>query len=149
MKSYILSIFLALLAGAAIPTQGTVNNRMAEAVSSPIASALISFTVGTVCLFVFCILSGVKISSISNSLNAPPIAWLGGLLGAFFVTATIFLIPRLGVALTFSLVVAGQMLITIIIDHYGFLGLEQKPINLQKALGILLIIIGVFLVRRF
>ena len=140
---------MALLAGAAIPTQGTVNNRMAEAVSSPIASALISFTVGTVCLFVFCILSGVKISSISNSLNAPPIAWLGGLLGAFFVTATIFLIPRLGVALTFSLVVAGQMLITIIIDHYGFLGLEQKPINLQKALGILLIIIGVFLVRRF
>ncbi|HXF42235.1 MAG TPA: DMT family transporter, partial [Pyrinomonadaceae bacterium] len=79
----------------------------------------------------------------------PPIAWLGGLLGAFFVTATIFLIPRLGVALTFSLVVTGQMLITIIIDHYGFLGLEQKPINLQKALGIFLIIIGVFLVRRF
>jgi transporter family-2 protein len=70
-------------------------------------------------------------------------------MGAFFVAASVTLVPRLGVALTFSLIVAGQMLITLFLDHFGFLGREQRPISLPRVLGILLITGGVVLIRRY
>ena len=81
--------------------------------------------------------------------NAPPTAWLGGVLGAFFVASTVILLPRLGVALTFGLVVAGQMLITLFYDHFGLLGLDVKPMSFGRVIGVLLVIGGVILIRRF
>jgi bacterial/archaeal transporter family-2 protein len=60
-----------------------------------------------------------------------------------------FLVPRLGVALMFSLIIAGQMLITLSFDHYGILGVPVKAINLPRLMGVLLIIAGVILIRRY
>ena len=74
---------------------------------------------------------------------------IGGLLGAFFVAATVTLVPRLGVAMTFSLIVAGQMIVTLIIDHYGLLGVPVKEVNLARIAGIVLIAGGVVLIRKF
>jgi transporter family-2 protein len=140
---------LALVAGAMMPTQAAINNKLAGFVQSPISAAFISFFVGTVGLFVYLIGSGTPIGSLFNVKDAPPIAWLGGLLGAFFVTCTVVLAPRIGVAMTFSLIVAGQMLITLVLDHFGFLGVPVKEISLARVFGILLITAGVVIIRRF
>jgi transporter family-2 protein len=140
---------LALAAGAVMPTQAAINNKLAGYVQSPISAAFISFIIGTVGLFVYMIASGTPIGSFWNIKEAPPIAWLGGLLGAFFVTCTVILAPRIGVAMTFSLIVAGQMLITLVLDHFGFLGLPVKEISLARIGGILLITAGVVIIRRF
>jgi transporter family-2 protein len=140
---------LALAAGAVMPTQAAINNKLAGYVQSPISAAFISFIIGTVGLFVYMIASGTPIGSLWNIKEAPPIAWLGGLLGAFFVTCTVILAPRIGVAMTFSLIVAGQMLITLVLDHFGFLGLPVKEISLARIGGILLITAGVVIIRRF
>ena len=140
---------LALVAGAMMPTQAAINNKLAGYVLSPISAAFISFFIGTVGLFVYLIASGTPISSLFNIKDAPPIAWLGGLLGAFFVTATIVLVPRIGVAMAFSLIVAGQMLITLVLDHFGFLGIPVKEISLARIFGVLLITAGVVIIRRF
>jgi len=140
---------LALVAGAMMPTQAAINNKLAGYVQSPISAAFISFFVGTVGLFVYLIASGTPISSLFNIKDAPPVAWLGGLLGAFFVTCTVVLAPRIGVAMTFSLIVAGQMLITLVLDHFGFLGIPVKEISLARVFGILLITAGVVIIRRF
>lgn len=141
-------LLLALVAGAMMPTQAAINNKLAGYVASPISAAFISFLIGTVGLFVYMFATGVPISNLTNIKDAPPIAWLGGLLGAFFVTCTVILAPRIGVAMTFSLIVAGQMLITLVLDHFGFLGLPVKEISLARVGGILLIVAGVALIRR-
>jgi len=140
---------LALVAGAMMPTQAAINNKLAGYVLSPISAAFISFFIGTVGLFVYLIASGTPSSSLFNIKDAPPIAWLGGLLGAFFVTCTVVLAPRIGVAMTFSLIVAGQMLITLVLDHFGFLGVPVREISLARVFGILLITAGVVIIRRF
>jgi transporter family-2 protein len=75
--------------------------------------------------------------------------WTAGILGAFYVAAVIILAPKLGTALTFSLIVAGQMIISIIFDNYGLLGLPIKQINWQRLLGVAFLITGVLLIRRF
>jgi transporter family-2 protein len=61
----------------------------------------------------------------------------------------VVLVPKIGVALTFSLIVAGQMLVALVIDHFGFLGVDGKPINLMRVLGATLITAGVILIRKF
>jgi transporter family-2 protein len=142
-------LFLALIAGAMMPTQAAINNKLASYVSSPISAAFISFLIGTVGLFAYMLATGVPVSNITNIKDAPPVAWLGGLLGAFFVASTVILAPRIGVAMTFSLIVAGQMLITLALDHFGFLGLPVKEISLARVGGILLITAGVIIIRRF
>ena len=149
MSNFYLYLLLALAAGAMMPTQAAINNKLAVAVDSPITAAFISFLVGTVALFVYIVASGTPLGSIASAKEAPPIAWIGGLLGAFFVTAAVTLVPRLGVAMTFSLIIAGQMLVTIIIDHFGLLGVPVKEVSLARVGGVLLITGGVVLIRKF
>jgi len=149
MSNSYLYILIALLAGAMMPTQAATNNKMAVVVESPILAALLSFLVGTIALFAYALLTGESISNLGLAKNAPPIAWVGGLLGAFFVAAAVTLVPRLGVAMTFSLIIAGQMIVTLIIDHFGLLGVPVKELSFARIAGILLITSGVILIRRF
>jgi len=132
-----------------MPTQAAVNNKMAAVVDSPVIAAFVSFVVGTIGLLVFIIAAGTPLGNLASAKEAPPIAWIGGLMGAFFVAATVTLVPRLGVALTFSLIVAGQMLITLVLDHFGFLGVPVKEVSLMRILGVILITGGVVLIRKF
>jgi len=142
-------IILAVLAGMMMPTQAAVNNKLAGAVGSPILAAFISFFVGTIALFLYIAASGIPFGNLFSAKDASIVAWTGGLLGAFFVAATVTLVPRLGVALTFSLLIAGQMLVTLVIDHFGLLGVPVKEANLPRLLGVSLIMIGVILIRKF
>lgn len=142
-------IFLALLAGMAMPTQATVNSKLAGYVENPVTAAFISFAVGTVALFVYMILTGVPLSGMAAAKDAPLVAWIGGFLGAFFVTVMATVVPRIGVALAFSLAIGGQMLVTLLIDHFGWLGVPEKPINLWRVFGAALITVGVILIRKF
>jgi transporter family-2 protein len=142
-------ILLAIAAGMMIPTQAAINNELATFVESPVLSAFISFIVGTLALFLYILATGIPLGNLANAKSAPPIAWIGGILGAFFVALIVVLVPKIGVALTFSLIVAGQMLVALVIDHFGFLGVDGKPINLMRVLGATLITAGVILIRKF
>jgi transporter family-2 protein len=149
MSNIYFYLLLALVAGAMMPTQAAINNKLSVFVDSPILAAFISFLVGTVGLLVYVLIAGVPLGNIVSAKNAPAIVWIGGLLGAFFVTSTVVLVPRLGVAMTFSLIIAGQMLITLVIDHFGLLGVPVKEVSLARVAGILLITAGVVLIRRY
>lgn len=142
-------IFLAILAGMAMPTQAVVNSKLATEINSPVLAAFISFAVGTVVLFIYIVLTGIPLTQLAQSTNAPLVAWVGGFLGAFFVSVMATVVPRIGVALVFSLAIGGQMLITLLIDHFGWLGVPVKPINLYRVCGAALITVGVILIRKF
>lgn len=149
MTNIYLYLILAVVAGAMMPTQAAISNKLAITVESPILATLVSFCVGTIGIFVYAVASGTPLGNLTSIKNAPPIAWIGGLFGAFFVTATVILVPRLGVAMTFTVIIAGQMLVTLIIDHFGLLGGQVKEISLVRVGGILLIGSGVVLIRKF
>jgi transporter family-2 protein len=144
-----LFIILAILAGMAMPTQATVNGRLATYVGSPIIAAFISFAIGTVALFAYIVLTGIPLSSIADVKGAPIVVWIGGFLGAFFVAVMAASVPRIGVALAFSLAIGGQMIVTLILDHFGWLGVPEHPINFWRVLGAIFITTGVVLIRTF
>ena len=149
MSNFWILILLAIVAGAMAPLQAATNNRLAIVVDSPVLSALVSFVIGTLTLLIYIVASGTPLANLGLMKEAPPVAWIGGVLGAIFVTVTVLLLPKLGVAMTFSLVIAGQMLMTLVIDHFGLLGIPVKEISLARILGILLIVAGTILIRKF
>lgn len=142
-------IVLAMLAGMMMPTQAAINNKLASFVESPVLAAFISFVVGTAALFVYILFSGIPLGNLASLKQASFVSWTGGILGAFFVASAVILVPRLGVALTFSLIVAGQMLITLVLDHFGFLGVPVKELSVMRLMGVALIVGGVVLIRKY
>jgi transporter family-2 protein len=74
--------------------------------------------------------------------------WSGGLLGAFFITTAAFAGPRIGAMLFMALVLAGQLGMALALDHFGWAGFREAPVSLGKAVGLVLILAGVFMIRR-
>ncbi|HXR79863.1 MAG TPA: DMT family transporter [Saprospiraceae bacterium] len=142
-------IVLAILAGMALPLQGAINSKLASFMHNPFLSALISFTIGTIALLIYVLVSRIPLSQLSGVREAPMITWIGGLLGAFFITTTLLTVPKLGVALTFSLVILGQMIVTLPMDHFGLLGVMVRSITWPRILGVVLVIAGTILIRRY
>ncbi len=141
-------LLLAILAGAALPVQFAVNSELRGAVGGPVTAAAISFLVGTLALAAAVLLSRQEVPALSGVTQAPWWAWTGGLLGAFLVAASIILTPRLGAATTVTFIVAGQILASIILDHFGLLNLPVHPVTLQRLGGAALVIAGVIVVLR-
>ena len=77
----------------------------------------------------------------------PPWAWFAGVVGVVYVIITMLVIPQLGATTFIAVVVAGQMTMATIIDHYGFLGLPHRPIDLIKFIGVLLVVSGVLVIQ--
>lgn len=143
----ILLISFALIAGMALPTQFSINAQLRTLVGSPILASTISFIVGSIALLILSFFSqGTKFNKVW--IEAPWWIWTGGLLGAFYVVATIILIPRIGAASTVAFILTGQILASVLIDHFGLLGVQIQPVTLYKLIGVSFIIIGVILVQK-
>jgi len=149
MKSFYLLVILAVISGAVLPVQASLNAKMGKAVGDPVYAALISFVIGSAGLLIYALLTKVDLAQISQASSVNWAVWTAGLMGAFYVAAVIILIPKIGAALTFGLVVTGQLSLSLLMDHYGLLGLAVHPINWPRIIGILLIIGGVLLIRNF
>lgn len=149
MKSQLFFILLAIVAGAVLPLQAGLNVQLGKSVHQPIFAAFASFLIGTIGLLIYLFALKFDFSTIIQTKSVSPVVWIAGILGAFYVAAVIILAPRLGVALTFVLVVAGQMVVSLVLDHYGLLGLPVKQINWQRLVGVLFLVAGVLLIRRF
>lgn len=136
-------------AGVAVAMQFGVNSELRGVVGGTVTAAAVSFIVGTAALTLAAAVVDHRLPEASAVLGAPPWVWIGGLLGAFYVLASIVLTPRLGAATTVGLVLAGQVAASIVIDHFGLLRVQVQEATLPRLLGALLIIVGVFLVQRF
>ncbi|CAH1000161.1 hypothetical protein LEM8419_01308 [Neolewinella maritima] len=142
-----LLFLMAVAAGAMLAIQAGLNSGLGKAVKSPVYGALLSFVAGGLALFAYCLATGVPLGNVRKGFELPWYYWMGGVLGGFYVFAIIVLAPRLGVALTIGLTVAGQMIFSLIIDHYGMMGIPTQPVNWLRVAGVVLIIGGVVMLR--
>lgn len=143
----LLWIVIAFISGAFLPIQAGLNTRLGKSIGSPVHASMISFMVGVLGVFLY-ILATQQHISWAGIKTAPWYSWVGGALGAFYVTAIILAFPKIGPALTFGLVVAGQMTVAVLLDHFNVLVAQQAPISLWRILGVVLIIAGVIIIRK-
>jgi transporter family-2 protein len=143
-----LFFILPAMAGLTITTQAGVNSQLKVAVDNPWVAAFISFLVGTVFLGLFILATRQPIPTVTQLRSIELYKYSGGLLGAFFVTVIIFSVQRIGSANVFALVIAGQLFMALLYDHYGLFGFKQADINWVKILGVLLLIVGAYLINK-
>jgi transporter family-2 protein len=141
-------LVLAFVAGSTLPVQAGLNARLATLVGGPIRASMISFGIGTLVLFVLSLLVTRGVIDTSRLGQVPWWAWLGGAVGAGYVASTVAAAPRLGALNLFAAVIFGQLVCSVLLDHYGVL-YREHGLNAGRLAGVLLLAAGVALVRFF
>ena len=147
--TWFLLVPVALAAGTAVSMQFGVNSQLRGVAGGPVAATSISFIVGTVALVALTLALNAGLLSFGGVANAPWWVWTGGLLGAFYVFASVILTPRLGAATTVALILTGQVLASIAKDDFGLFRVAAQEATPLRLLGATLIVVGVFFVQRF
>lgn len=136
---------LALIAGAAVAFQAQINGGLGKKVGA-IEGSFISFVIGTAALFFLVLFLGK--GNLLAVQSVPKWQLIGGLLGAFYVTVMILVVPKIGVATTLVAVIAGQIIIGAIIDHFGLFGGVKISIDVKKITAIVLLFISLYLYNQ-
>ncbi|MEE3079766.1 MAG: DMT family transporter [Bdellovibrionota bacterium] len=134
--------------GLMVPLQGVINAKLGKEVGGPTQSSLISFSGGFLIFVIIGLFNYQNLPSFSKVISLPPYLLSGGVIGSIFVLSAIVVIPQIGATGFTALIVAGQLISTIIFDHYGIMGLQVKPINTLRIVGVILLFSGVILVNR-
>ena len=140
-------MILAVAAGLSLVVQQALNANLRTALSSAAWSGFMSYALGVICMVALALLLQDPLPSVATASRVPWFAWTGGMFGALFIGLAIFLIPQLGAATFFALLIAGQMLGSMVFDHFGVLGLPVHPVSAIRIAGAALLVAGVVLVR--
>ncbi|EHN59646.1 DMT family transporter [Oenococcus kitaharae] len=131
-------------------TQTAINGHLGIILHSPIKSALVSFVVGTVVLWLLVLIveHGYHLSIAAHQ-KAPWWIWIGGLIGALFVLGNAYLVPLIGTGLTVVVVLLGQIAGSMLVDQFGWFAAKKNPVDLAQIAGIVLMVAGVALIKLF
>jgi transporter family-2 protein len=139
---------VALVTGGLIALQAPINAEAASRLGHPLTAATMSFCVGTVVLILLTALFA-RHGSHLGALKTMPLYMLigGGLLGAIYVTVTLVLAPRIGVAAVMALGIAGQLVTALLIDRLGLFELLERGLSAGRVGGAVLVLVGALMVR--
>ncbi len=143
-----LLLVAALLVGMGLPLQSGINAQLRLGLGQPLLAALVSFVVGTVALGLITLLFRTSPPAPVDLATIPWWHWTGGLIGAIYIFAAVILAPQLGATTLVGAMVAGQLLASLVYDHFGLIGYPVQPVTWQRLLGVALIGVGVWLVQQ-
>ena len=142
-----LAIPLTAIVGGLIALQAPINSHLGRSVGS-FQAAFLSFAIGTL---VLAVIAGLARGGFGAMAGAKDVAWyylLGGVLGAAYVTTVLVTVRELGAGGVTAATVAGQLTLSVVADHFGWLGVDRDPVNAAKVFGVLLLAAGTLLIVR-
>lgn len=139
---------LTLFVGALLALQAGVNTQLRTGLGDAGLAALVSFVVGTLGLALLVVVQRPALPDAAALARLPWWYWVGGALGAIYVAVVTVVAPRLGAATLTMLVVAGQLAMSLALDHFGLVGFTRRPLDLGRATGVALVLAGALLTLR-
>lgn len=122
--------------------------QLASAVGNPVQATTVAFFVATMVLLLLCVCNGsVRLVGKAFSSDYPWWMWTGGLCGAMIVFGNAWLVPKVGVGVFAMALLVGQLSLSMLMEHRGWLGAPRKSISWLQIVGILLMLGGVALIR--
>ncbi|MGP4076700.1 DMT family transporter [Halobacillus sp. K22] len=140
-----LLMLLVFIGGIGVAIQSSVNGGLGQKIGV-FEGAFTSFLVGTVVLFLVMLFFGK--GNLVNVFQVPKWQLLGGVLGAFFVSTMVLAVPRIGVGAAIFTLISAQLIASSLIDHFGWLGMKQIPLDGQRIAGMALMIIAILLYTK-
>ena len=135
---------IALVMGGMTAIYLPMNGVVARYLGSALLANIPFYLLGTITTLLLFTLTG-DFSAVTRFQDVPSDLDLSGFVSAFLVFGSTFLISRLGAGPFFVLFVAGQIIMALLVSHFGLLASPQDPITLKKGLGALLLLVGVVL----
>src|SRR5215467_14278486 len=148
MKNEFIFLALALFTGALIPIQAATNAAFSKSIGTPLITGLMVFIVGLVGMFLFILLSRTAFPPRQQLISAPLYGYLGGIIVAAYVVMITILVPKIGVGTAIGLIVTGQIICAVMIDHFGLFNTVVRTVSPTRIAGMLLMIGGVYLVMK-
>jgi transporter family-2 protein len=145
----LVAAIIAVVGGAALALQVAINAALSRAIGHPMAAALVSVIVSAIFLLAALTVLRIPLPSRAALAGTPWWALVGGVLGALYLVLSIAAVPRLGAAVVVALVIAGQLLTSLALDHVGAFGLAAHSITLWRFAGAGALIVGVVLIHFF
>jgi transporter family-2 protein len=147
MTVTVFTFLLAFGAGVSVLVQQVVNSNLRVEIGSPWWTGFISYFGGTVAMLVMAVVLREPWPTMEVAQRSHWISWSGGLFGATYIAISILLLSRLGAATMIALMVAGQLVGSLVFDHFGLLGVPVHEINGVRLAGAGLLLAGVILIR--
>src|SRR5450755_676829 len=148
MMSWLLAP-LAVLLGAVLTIQVATNTELGKALGNSYIPATANMASGLIVTMILTWALTSEWPSKEMMRSAPWYLWpAGGVLGVTYLTGNILLAPRLGAGVLVALIVAGQLVFSVLLDHFGWFGFAQHPAGMARLAGCCLMIAGVFLISR-
>ena len=141
------AVLLTAFTGGLVAMQAPVNSMLGKAVGTWQA-AFVSFAIGTAAL---AIIAGLATGGFGQIAEARHLTWYyltGGLLGAAYVTSILVTVRSLGAGGVVAATIAGQLAVSVVVDHFGLLGVAKQPVTVARVVGIALLGLGTYLVVR-
>jgi transporter family-2 protein len=140
-------LLLAAFAGAVVPFQSAINVNLGRGLGHPLWATLASLVVSILVLLPIMLALRLPLPSLAFISKAPLWIWAGGAFGACFISLALVLLPRLGASGFMALALAGQVVASMLLDHFGWFGLVERHVTLPKVFGAVLLIVGVVLIQ--
>jgi len=140
-------LLLAVIAGAVVPFQSAINANLGRGLGHPLWATLASLLVSIVVLLPIIVAMRLPLPSLAFVSKAPLWMWVGGAFGVCFISLALMLLPKLGASGFLALALAGQVVASLVLDHFGLFGLVERHMTLPRVLGALLLIAGVVLIQ--
>lgn len=147
MKS-LLYLIVALCAGGLVPIQGSLNAHLSKSLNHPLQATFISFFGAVILLGIILLALNPPLPNVAQFKSIPPIYYTGGIYGVLFVTTIFVLAPRIGIANTVVAAIIGQLVLSVILDHFGLFGLVRRPITVFRMLGCIGLVISLYLIQK-
>jgi bacterial/archaeal transporter family-2 protein len=141
------AVSLTVLAGGLVALQAPMNSVLGRHVGT-IQSAFVNFLIGTLVLALAVAFVRGGFGRIGEIREAAWWTLLGGLMGVAYVTCVLVTVRSLGAGGVTAATLAGQLAASVVVDHYGWLGVEKSPVTALKLIGIVLLALGTYLVVR-
>jgi transporter family-2 protein len=140
---------MCVLAGGLLPTQAAMNAAIGMRTSGALFAVGVNFFTGTVVMA--CLLTALRTAwpTTAQFASVPWWAWASGLCGIGVVFTTLYASPRLGATVAFGAIIAGQMLVSLLCDTFGWLNYQQQDLSPGRIIGAVLLVIGVVMIRKF
>lgn len=145
--SSLLLLAVAIFAGAVVPLQAGANANLGRLLGHPLWATVVSLGVSLALILPMLIAFRAPLPSLAVAFKGPWWIWVGGLAGVIYITAALLLAPKLGAASFIVAVIAGQMVISMLIDHYRLMGFPQKPVNAARLTGLFFIVGGMVITQ--
>lgn len=138
-----------LLAGALVAIQTSFFALINKGLKNPLLSLSAIFCIAAVFVVIGFFLHPSALPDKQTINHIPWYAWLGGILGVVYVTCVMLLTPKMGIAIVTAISVLGQLIASMLIDHFGLFSTTPQPISIGKLLGVAVMTAGVILMKFF